>query len=231
MRPRGVGRLGVADAVTVANAAVGFLAVAVLLLDAGAGPAARLVLVASIADGLDGLIARRRGGSEVGPHLDSLADVASFAVAPAAVVVAVTTGLAPLPTPLGIAAVAVSALFVAVAVLRLGLFTAYDAGDEYTEGAPSTLAATILAAAVLSGARPPVLLALTGAFCVLMLAPVRYPDLLDRDALVMGAVQALAVLFPAVLDRLFPVVLLVWALAYLALAPRFYWRETRGTGR
>ncbi|MFB6219370.1 MAG: protein sorting system archaetidylserine synthase [Halobacteriaceae archaeon] len=226
MRPRGVGRLGLADLVTVANAVLGFLAVGVLLVDGGAGLAARLVLVASIADGLDGLVARRRGGSEVGEYLDSLADVASFAVAPAALVVAAAAGagVVPGPTPRGIAVAVFPAVFVAVAVLRLGLFTAFDAGEHHTDGVQSTLAATILAAAVLSGARPPLLLAATGAFCYLMLAPVTYPDLLDRDALVMGAVQALAVAFPAALDRFFPVVLLVWALAYLALAPRYYWR-------
>lgn len=220
MRPRGVGQLGLADATTVANAALGFLAVAALLADAGTAVAARLVLVAGIADGLDGLIARRRGGSPVGPHLDSLADVASFAVAPAAIVTVGVLGAA-VPTA---AAVGVPALFVAVAVVRLGLFTEYDAGAESTEGVQSTLAATLLAAAVLSNARPPVVLAMTAAFCYLMLAPVTYPDLLDRDALVMGGVQALAVLFPVALERLFPVVLLVWALAYLTLAPRFYWR-------
>jgi CDP-diacylglycerol--serine O-phosphatidyltransferase len=216
-----------ADQVTATNAAVGFLAVAAIVTETGdVDLAARLVLLAAIADGLDGIVARRRGGTPVGEHLDSLADVASFAVAPAALVLAVLdgAGLGAGRTLLGVATVAVPALFVAVAVVRLGLYNAFDTGTEYTTGVQTTLAATILAAAVLAGARPPVLLAAAGGFCYLMLAPVTYPDLLDRDALVMGVVQAGAVLAPGALGRLFPTTLLVWALAYLLLAPRFYWR-------
>ena len=84
MQPRFLGQLGLADAVTVANAAVGFVAAAVAVGDPTL--AARLVLLAAIADGLDGVIARARGGTPVGDYLDSLADVASFGVAPAVLV-------------------------------------------------------------------------------------------------------------------------------------------------
>ena len=84
MKPRFVGRLGLADVVTVSNAAVGFLAAVAATVDVGL--AARLLLLAAIADALDGVVARRRGGTAVGPYLDSLADVGSFGVAPALLV-------------------------------------------------------------------------------------------------------------------------------------------------
>lgn len=42
-----------------------------------------LLLVAAIADGADGYIARRFKGGELGEQLDSLADAVSFGVAPA----------------------------------------------------------------------------------------------------------------------------------------------------
>jgi len=58
-----------------------------------------------------------------------------------------------------------------------------------------------------------------------MVAPIGYPELLARDALAMGVIQALAVLAPTALQRAFPRALLVAATAYLVLAPRFYWRE------
>jgi len=87
MQPRFVGRLGAADAVTVANAALGFLATAAALIDVTL--AARLILVGAITDALDGIVARRRGSTPAGVYLDSLADVASFGVAPAVLVVAV----------------------------------------------------------------------------------------------------------------------------------------------
>lgn len=226
MQPRFVGRLGVADAVTSANAALGFLAVVAATVEPAL--AARLVLLAAIADGLDGVVARKLGSTPAGEYLDSLADVASFGVAPAALTFAVARrqwGLAE-PSLATAAAFAVPALFVAMAVVRLGLYTAHDVGNAHTEGVQTTLAGTILAAGVLSGVTDAgVLLGVTGAFAVLMVVDVTYPDLYARDALAMGGLQALAVLVPTALGGAFPRILLGAALAYLLLAPRFYWRE------
>jgi CDP-diacylglycerol--serine O-phosphatidyltransferase len=231
MQPRFVGRLGVADAVTVANAALGFLAAVAATVEPGV--AARLVLLAAVADGLDGVIARKLGSTPTGEYLDSLADVASFGVAPAVLVFAVARqqwGLTD-PSLTTVAAFCAPALFVAMAVVRLGLYTAYDVGNAHTEGVQSTLAATILAASVLAGvADPAVLLGATGLFAYLMVTSVTYPDLYARDALAMGGVQALAVLVPKAYGRAFPAILLGAALAYLLLGPRYYWREVEVHG-
>lgn len=236
MQPRFVGRMGAADAVTVTNAALGFVAGAVAAVDPGLS--ARLILLAAIADGLDGVFARAFGSTPMGEFLDSLADVASFSVAPALLVFAVAReelspfGSLTLADPLdaltleAIATVAVPALFVAVGVVRLALYTAYDLGDESTEGVQTTLASTILAAAYLGGVTDAaVLLVGTAAFLYLMVAPIEYPELYARDALVLGFVQILAVVFPGVLDGVFPRALLLAALGYMILGPRFYWRE------
>ncbi|WP_276261237.1 protein sorting system archaetidylserine synthase [Haloglomus litoreum] len=235
VQPRFVGRIGPADVVTVANAALGFAAAAV----ATTAPvvAARLLLLAAIADGLDGVLARQFGGTDVGQVLDSLADVASFAVAPAVFVFAVARAEWGLTLDgIGAASLLIPGLFVAAAVLRLGLYTAEDVDGATTEGVQTTLAGTILAAGYLAGLGPlasalgtsvaAVLLGVTGLFVYLMLAPVTYPELYARDALVLGALQALAVLFPTALGGAFPRSLLLAALAYLLLAPRFYWRAT-----
>ncbi|MFC3957159.1 protein sorting system archaetidylserine synthase [Halovivax cerinus] len=234
MRPRFVGRLGVADAVTIGNAALGFLAVVFAFVDVRF--AARLVLLAAVLDGLDGVLARRFGGTPAGPHLDSLADVASFAVAPATLsFVVVTDGFdvastAVSPRLVGIGAV--SATFVAMAVARLGLYTAYDTDADYTEGVQTTLAGTILGAAILAGIDDPVvILGLTIAFCYLMVATIRYPDLQARDALLMGIVHVLAVAIPSVAGRSFPVALLTLGLAYLLLGPWLYWQGGRFAAR
>ncbi|WP_257300226.1 protein sorting system archaetidylserine synthase [Haloarchaeobius sp. FL176] len=227
MLPRFVGRLGPADAVTTANAALGFVAVVVAFSDVEL--AARLVLLGAIADGLDGVVARYAGGSQVGPYLDSLADVATFCVAPAVLVYATVDAAWPVsfdPLTARTAATAVlPALFVAMGVVRLGMYTAYDAGDEYTEGVPTTLAATIIGSTVLCGVHDPTLLLVgTAAFVYLMVSTICYPDLLARDALLMGVVHALAVLIPYQFGRTFPWALLTLGLAYLVAGPLFYWR-------
>lgn len=230
MQPRFVGRLGLADAVTVTNAAVGFAAAALATIDVGL--AARLVLFGAIADGLDGVVARKRGSTAVGSYLDSLADVASFGVAPAMVVTVLGLEAADYGSDVSLAAVAVvvPALYVAMAVTRLGMYTAYDTDDDETEGVPTTLAATFLAAAVLAGYTYPLLLiAITAIFTGLMVSTITYPDLHPQDALVMGLVQAATVLTPGFWGRVFAFALLFLASSYLLLGPRFYWREGIGS--
>jgi archaetidylserine synthase len=222
MRPRFVGRLGLADVITVTNAGLGFVAVVAATLDPAL--AARVILLGGILDALDGIVARRYGGSEIGPHLDSLADVATFGVAPAFVVYTLghSAGRVGPETWTMAFVFVVPAVFVATSVTRLGLYTALDADDHSTEGVQTTLAATLIATGLLAGLGPVTLLAGTAVLALAMLAPISYPDLWVRDAIVMGFVQGLAVLFPVALDRVFPTVLFAWALGYLVLSPRFY---------
>jgi CDP-diacylglycerol--serine O-phosphatidyltransferase len=232
MKPRVVGRVGLADAVTVANAGVGFLAAVAATVDAGL--AARLLLLAAIADALDGVVARRRGGTAVGPYLDSLADVGSFGVAPALLVSMAVAEVWGLTTSRGAVAVVGGALFVAAAVTRLGLYTVYDSDVAETEGVQTTLAATILGATVLAGFTAPVVLVpLTFLLAGLMLAPITYPDLHAQDAVVMGVVQTAAVALGGrmgqqlvgSIGRGFAFGLLFLSLSYLFFGPRFYWRQ------
>ena len=227
MRPRFVGRIGPADVITVANAAVGLLAAVVAAVDPHL--AARLVLLAAVGDGLDGVVARQFGGTPVGPYLDSLSDVASFGVAPAVLVVGVVRegwglSLEALSLRLGVT-LCVAAVFLAMVVVRLGLYTAYDTDSDHTHGVPSTLAATILGAAVLARiTSPEAVLVGAALLSYLMVAEINYPDLLARDALIMGVVHAIAVIVPEAFGRAFPFALLTLALAYLVLGPGFYWR-------
>jgi CDP-diacylglycerol--serine O-phosphatidyltransferase len=226
MRPRFVGRLSLADCVTVGNAALGFLAAAAAAVDPGV--AARLVLLAGVADGLDGVLARRYGASAAGTYLDSLADVASFGVAPALLVAAVARDAWPVGSDPVLAAAAYGgpALFVAMAVVRLGLYTALDSEADTTEGVQTTLAATILAAATLAGfVGAASLVGLSVVLAVAMVLTVTYPDLHPQDAVVMGLVQVLAVVLQGWFGEAFAFALLFLALAYMTLGPWFYWES------
>ncbi|QZX99595.1 protein sorting system archaetidylserine synthase [Halobaculum rubrum] len=228
-RPRFCSRLGLADAVTAGNAALGTLAAAVVAFDPTL--AARLVLLGAVADGLDGVLARRYGGTAIGPHLDSLADVASFGVAPALIVAATVTAAYPLDSSpvLFVAGLVVPAAYVAFAVIRLAVYTVEDEGAKTTHGVQTTLAATVIAASVLAGLdSPAVVLGLAAVSAPLMVTPIRYQDLHPQDALVMGAVQACAILFTGMAGESFAFALLFLALGYLVLGPRFYWRDASG---
>jgi CDP-diacylglycerol--serine O-phosphatidyltransferase len=225
-------RLGLADSVTLVNAGVGVVAAAVALSDPAT--AARLILLAAITDAVDGIVARRVGNTEVGPLLDSITDVVSFGAAPGLFVYGAAatawgrTGTDPFAglSPEVVLALTVAWLFVALSVLRTALYTAFVDEGETRPGIQNTLGATILAAAYLAGLTwVPALLAASVVLSLAMVAPVQYPKLLARDALVLGVVQAGAILAPAAFGRVFPRALLVAALAYMFLGPRFYWGE------
>ena len=227
-------RLGVADVMTLLNATLGVVAM-VVAATVGPTAAARLVLLAAITDALDGIIARSQGGSEVGPLLDSIADVVSFGTAPALFLWAATREAVresvPATLPLAgtvdvLAVSAVPAVFVVFSLVRTALYTVYVGEGENRPGIQNTLAASILAAGYLAGVTMPAVLLVAGvALSTLMIAPVPYPKLRARDAGLMGLVQAGAILAPTVGQRLFPRALLLAAVAYMTLAPRYYWGE------
>jgi len=227
-----VRRLGLADGVTLVNGAVGFLAGVVALVDPHL--AARLVLLAAIADAVDGILARTLGNTEVGPLLDSVMDVVSFGATPGLLVVGIgvtTYGeLTAMEPHLLAATVGTATFFVLFSVMRTVLYTTYVDPDELRPGIQNTLGATVLAAAYLSDLAPPaVLFAGTIVLSILMVAPLRYPKLRAGDAIALGAVQGLAILLPDVYGSLFPRAILLFALIYMIFAPWFYWGR-RGDG-
>lgn len=225
-------RLGVADVLSLANATLGVVAM-LAAFSVDPGILARLILLAAVADGLDGIVARRYGGSAVGPFLDSLADVVSFGTAPAVFVFAIARdawdlGAAP---ELAVVAVAVPAVFVVFSLVRTALYTVHVGEGERRPGIQNTLASSILAAGYLAGVTAaPVVLGATVMLALAMVAPVPYPKLAARDALLMGAVQVGAIARPTLFERVLPRALLVAALAYLVLAPRYYWGESGSKG-
>lgn len=78
-----------ADIISLLNASFGFLAVMVLCLDEVSSVDFRLhvsfslILLALLADGLDGIIARKRGKGALGEYLEAMADMISMGIAPA----------------------------------------------------------------------------------------------------------------------------------------------------
>jgi len=128
-------------------------------LSVGAG----LVFVGMVLDCFDGLVARMtRSTTNFGGQLDSLADMVSFGVAPAALMIAFMTkelaGDSIVPSPisahfLGRATWMAAALYVAMAAVRLARFNVEHADVNADHGSfrgmPSPAAAAILVALIL----------------------------------------------------------------------------------
>jgi CDP-diacylglycerol--serine O-phosphatidyltransferase len=179
------------DLFTLLNVAFGFLA---LLAVGGAWGAIYpqysvvFILLAAMADGLDGFLARKFGGSPLGANLDSLADLISFGAAPA--FLAITAfHLPPRFWLLGI-------FFLLCGALRLARFNvANGGGDAFFEGLPIPAAGIALSASVLLG-RPALSTALMLFLALLMVSSISYPKIKDlRVMAILGSIFLVVGLF------------------------------------
>jgi CDP-diacylglycerol--serine O-phosphatidyltransferase len=131
------------DLVTLLNALLGFTAVLMVVQSpSNVYHASILIILAVIADGLDGAIARSMEYGVLGENLDSLADVISFGLAPAVIAYAI---LAPQYHYL---VCVVSGAFLACGILRLARFNAISAKDGFV-GLPITTSGLSVALYVL----------------------------------------------------------------------------------
>jgi CDP-diacylglycerol--serine O-phosphatidyltransferase len=102
----------------------------------------------------------------------------------------------------------------------------YDIEHNHTIGAQTPVAAILVSSAILVQTFSITsILLLTLVLAYLMVTPIKYPDLLFRDALLLGIIQLLTIAFPNAIGRAFPYALLILSLAYLFLSPSYYWNN------
>lgn len=210
-------RLSIADTLTLGNATCGFMAVyftttGVLVphlmgrTDGGmtrhsAATAVMLMLLASVFDLFDGLVARKLRSSAMGAELDNLSDLISFGLAPAYFVV--VWGMVANDGHQHVSAVAAIVVVLAV-VLRLARFSCTTVRDGVFQGMPSPMGAlTIVSATLLQLPFVPTLAIIIGV-AWLMVSRVEYPKPRGRLAIVtlcwifisMGCLASWAADFP-----------------------------------
>ncbi|MFD9811757.1 CDP-diacylglycerol--serine O-phosphatidyltransferase [Streptomyces sp. NPDC059080] len=191
-------RLSIADTLTLGNAICGFMAVyftttGVLIphltgMDDGgmarhsAAMAVILMLLASVFDLFDGLVARKLRASAMGAELDNLSDLISFGLAPAYFVV--TWGMVAQDANQQVSVVAAVVVLLAV-VLRLARFSCVPMRDGMFQGMPGPFGAlTVVAIVLLELPFLPTLLAIIGV-AWLMVSRVEYPKPRGRLAVAM----------------------------------------------
>jgi len=220
-------RLSRADAVTLCNAVVGFTSVVVAFSDLGL--AARLLLLSVIVDALDGIAARNGDSSDVGPLLDSITDVVSFGVTPSLfvyVLLAEQYGGVTADSAVFVAIALAASLYAVFSILRTAFYTTYFDGAAERPGMPNSLGAILLATTYLAGVTDPVVLTVwTAILAVAQVSPFDYPKPGVRTVGPMGVVLFVSVVAPTAFYRAGPRVMLVIALLFFALGPRYYWTD------
>ena len=129
-----------ADIITIANALLGFASI-IMTLEGQIENALGFILLAVVADGADGAVARYSGYGVLGANLDSLSDVISFGVAPAVVAFVSLSNL-------GYLAWVLPGFFMICGTLRLARFNVTGKKDGF-EGVPITAGGFIVALFIL----------------------------------------------------------------------------------
>lgn len=225
--------ISIADIFTLVNALLGFSAI-LLIANGHIVYGIYAILVGILADGLDGMLARRFSRKwYLGDYLDVMADTTSFCVAPGVLVFTVARGglpayLGPYSLPVLFAA---CGSLVVCGLLRLARFTYMSGGHSSTfTGLPSpgnALLLSMLSLQMLLSPTPvPVIVPVIASFVLagLMIADLRYPKVKGAFAYASGAVIFLVMLTRALdITRIFSELLLdvalMLALAYVALGP------------
>ncbi len=206
---------------TVANIFFGFLSI-VASSRGNFERAGLLILIAIVADILDGRIARLMGtASRFGEEFDSLADVVSFGVAPA--LLAFQWGLWDVPR----VGMAVAFLFLVAASIRLARFSAVQHDSVDFIGLPTPAGAGSVAMIVLLSPAPvthpafvPVVAAFVLGLSLLMVSNLPYPSYKAvnlRKKWPAPTLFLIALVFSLI--TLTPHVLSVFAAAYIVSAP------------
>jgi len=186
-------RPGIADGLTLGNAMCGLAAIVAVT---GLGPfaaavpadryrvAALLVIAGTVLDMVDGMAARRWGGTPLGPPLDGLADGVTFGVAPVVAVLAVP-GTATSAEWATLAAG--GGVYVIAALVRLADYAATRSSKRGFRGLPTTSASMAALALGVLTTSPTILAIGLAGLGALMLSSMAYP----------GGARFVAFLIPA----------------------------------
>ena len=102
--------------------------------------AAICLLIAAVADGVDGYVARKTSGGPLGAHIDSLADAISFGVAPALLIYCMDMSLI---------SIVFICFYVICGILRLARYNAFPSKTPQYSGIPITGACVFIASSVI----------------------------------------------------------------------------------
>jgi archaetidylserine synthase len=180
-----------ADVFSLLNGLFGFGAILAASLG-NMGFSVLLVILSAVADGFDGFLARRTKASELGAGLDSLADLISFGVAPAVLVMKTFDMSAPI--------LAASMIYLTCGILRLARFNISADNDRSFEGIPITASGLTVAASNLSNSSDLTLILMI-VLAALMVSSIPYPKIRDIKALIAFGLVLLVAAIPIVFGR------------------------------
>jgi CDP-diacylglycerol--serine O-phosphatidyltransferase len=214
--------LTIADIVSISNAIFGFLAV-LLFLSNELRVSFSLIFLALLADGLDGILARKTGKGKMGEYLEAMADMVSLAIAPL-FFVAVTYSEVTFWSIDYILMIIIFLFFIICSLVRLGSFHILK-HERYFYGLPASVSTIFIL--IFSFLHIPFyyILGIIVLLSLGMISPLRFP----KPGLRVNAVASVLIIMTLLLGNTFeniaPILLLFAVAVYVLLGP-IYLRKT-----
>ncbi len=209
--------LSLADIISLTNALFGFLAI-VMAFQGEMRYSFSLILLALLADGLDGLIARKNKQSKIGGYLESMADMTSLGIAPSVFIYISYYDVISCCIYHHIYLIVALIAFLALGIVRLASFHLMKE-DKFFVGLPASVSTILLLVMAFTDVEfyyiPPVILIVS----ILMVSNLRFP----KTDLKINIVAAVLILINILLGRNYyaiaPLFLIIAVLAYAIVGP------------
>ncbi|MGF3584172.1 MAG: CDP-alcohol phosphatidyltransferase family protein [Thermoplasmatota archaeon] len=220
--------LSVADIVTLFNVLFGFFSMIMLFLGE-IRFSFSFILLAILADGLDGIVARRTRKGELGEYFEAMADMTSLGIAPAFFVYVNYHSYASCCFYYHSYLVITLVLFLLLCVIRLASFHVMK-DKNFFVGLPASASTIIIITLVFLDVIPflyflPVVIVVS----VAMICSIRFP----KPGLLIDSVAAILIIFTIILGKeyqsLAPFVLLFTILVYVFAGPVYLWKIKKNT--
>ena len=228
--------VSLADVISLLNIGFGFLAIFILcssLFFIGhlqIHMAFSFILLALLADGLDGIIARRTKTGELGEYIESMADMTSMAIAPTIFIYASYKQLINQQAMFQLLFIIAFFIYLFLGVIRLASFHKMKNNDFFI-GLPASAATMILL--VLAYIKIPPVFMLTSIFIIsmLLISSIPFPKNNKHMSALATLFIILAIIFGIQVQSLFLYLLLICVLFYAIGGPFFiiYKKKNRKT--
>lgn len=219
--------LSVADSITMINAVLGFLAILLLFSDEFQ-LAAACILVGLLADGLDGIVARRIGNGQMGEFLETIADSVSLSIAPLFLLYKMHYEMIVSQLSLQVLVCVVFVFSLLCSMLRLSSFSALKERRVFV-GLPTSANAVFLVMSSFLEVNLWYILPFIALFGWLMISPIRFPKHgLKSDIVATGFIVG-TIILNFVYTNIAPVLLLIGLMLYIIIGPLYLWWNKKDT--
>lgn len=206
-----------ADLISLLNICFGTLAL-YQTIQGNITAAIQLILLAIIADGLDGIVARKTGSGPLGNYLEAMGDMTSLTLAPLLLILKTT---APDNDILCLLLLLGLLLYLISSTIRLASFHVLKTKNHFT-GLPVSAAAITLIFVSTLQITPLFIVALPYLFSLLLLSPLLYPKNTTPINVITAVLVIVVIINDYTIDSIIPVYLFLGAiLGYVFAGPLY----------